>query len=332
MSRSAAGKLMVGAGIGLCALLAVALFKEPRVVLAQLQFQGGAHPRGDAGQVHEVYRQAVEQLLATQHIDTQRLQIELDPQHSDTLVLRGPEPALSAAQRQALAGQFDTILKARKAVVSSVQLQLDYSQAKRLNAAGREIGPAPANVVAMGRKVIPLWFDLPYETSLDTRISDSERRHAFAGSRTVNAEVSCQLDSFVQSALPFVITGFKADSAQLEGGMDILTHDKLTLRVPASLYFDDRDLRERLEAGGLKVSMGSQMSYGKFRSTWLTIEFGSLGEHPYQPFDMADAGRQGLREMCGDYAYQAGRPFSFYYGVGLDRLQKVSFAPQVDAR
>lgn len=146
MSRRAAWKLMVGAGIGLCVLLVVALLKEPRVVLAKLQFHGGAHPRDDARQVHEVYRQAVEQLLAAQHIDTQRLQIELDPQQSDTLVLRGPEPALSAAQRQALASQLDAILQARKAVVYSVQLQLDYSQAKRLNAAGREIArPLPTS-------------------------------------------------------------------------------------------------------------------------------------------------------------------------------------------
>lgn len=328
MSQSAAWKLMVGLGVGLCVLLAVALFKEPRVLLAELQFQGGAHPRYDATQLHEVYLQAVEQLLAAQQIDTQRLQVELAPQRSDTVVLRGAESALSPAQRQGLSSQLEAILQARKAVVSSVQLTLDYSHAKRLNKAGREVGPAPASVAAIGRKSLTLWLDLPYEVSLNTLVSDRERRHAFGGNRTVSGEVICQVDSFVQTALPFIITRFKADSAQLVGDMDILTHEQLTLRVPASLYFDDRDLRERLEAGGLKVSVGSEMSYGKFRSSWLSIEFGSLGEHPYQPFDMADAGRQGVRELCSNFAYQAGRPFSFFYGVGLDRLEKFRIAPQ----
>ncbi|MCP6696395.1 hypothetical protein [Pseudomonas donghuensis] len=327
MSQSAGWKLMVGSGVGLCVLLAVALLKDHKVVLAELQFQGGAHPRHDTTQVHEGYLQAMQHVLAAQQLDVQQLQLELAPQRSDTLLLRGAENALAPAQRQGLNRQFEAILRARKAVVPSLQLTLDYSQARRLNAAGQEIGQAPANVVAMGRKVLALWFEFPSEVSLNTLVSDSERRHAFAGSRTVNGEAICQVDSFVQTALPFIITRFKADGALLVGDMDILTHDQMALRVPASLYFDDRDLRVRLEAGGLKVSVDSQMSYGKFRSSWLSIEFGSLGVHPYQPFDLADAGREGLREMCSNFAYQAGRPFSFFYGVGLDRLETVRIAP-----
>ncbi|MDD1014658.1 hypothetical protein [Pseudomonas rubra] len=328
MKGSSAWTLMVGSVIGLCTLIGLAFFKEHKVVLAELQFQGGAHLRHDATQLHEVYQQAVQQVLASQQLDTQRLQVELDPQRSDTVLLRGSEAALSPAQRQGLGSQLDTVLKARQSVVTSLQLELDYSQARRLNAAGREMGPAPASITALGRQVLPLQFDFSPEVALDTLVSDSERRYAFAGNRTISGEVMCQVNAAITARMPFMITRFEVDGAQLVGDMDILTHDQVALRLPASVYFDDRDLRVRLEAGGPRVSLKSQSSYGKVRSSWLTFEFGSLGEHPYQPFDIADAGRNGLREMCGNVAHQAGRPFSFFYGSGFDRLEAVLIEPQ----
>ncbi|QBF26250.1 hypothetical protein EXN22_11305 [Pseudomonas tructae] len=328
MKGSNTWKLMVGSGIGLVALIGLALFKAHKVVLAELQFQGGAHLSYDSTLLHEGYQQAVQQVLASQQLDPQRLQVELDPQRSDTVVLRGDESALSPMQQQGLRSQLDTVLKARQSVVSSLQLELDYSQARRLNAAGREMGPAPASITALGRQMLPLQFDFAPEVALDTLVSDSERRYAFAGNRTISGEVMCQVNAAIIARMPFMITRFQVDGAQLVGDMDMLTQDQVALRLPASLYFDDRDLRVRLEAGGPRVSLKSQASYGKVRSSWLTFEFGSLGEHPYQPFDAADAGRAGLREMCGNVAYQAGRPFSFFYGSGLDRLEAVLIEPQ----
>ncbi|SPO64921.1 MULTISPECIES: hypothetical protein [Pseudomonas] len=304
--------------VGCVAVVAVCMvmLRDDRSTFMTLYFQESVTRTSASDEIDPRYVQALQQIIATQQIDTQKIDLVLDPDSRRALQLRFADDALNARQRQDLRALFESFEPAREAARLSGRLMVDMRQARKLGLGVYDFGPAPREIVALGEVSLPLHFS--FRSGIDVQL----RRKEQATAQKPQADMICEANARLQAALPFEVTEFDVSGSDLRGEMKLRMASGEQVQAPAQLFFDDQQLLERLEMGGMRVRIDRPDTVDR-----LVFEFGSIGTVRYQPYMYFIRNDPEAFDACRAVAYQSGRPFSFYLGEGVDRLLKVRFQP-----
>jgi hypothetical protein len=93
--------------------------------------------------------------------------------------------------------------------------------------------------------------------------------------------------------------------------------------VPATFYVEDDNMRRTIDEKRLVIS-NSVLPDGNDMKA-LSFEVGSLGEQASRGGKLSGSSYHRLEKQCMEMAGNLGRPFSFQFGNGLDRLNKITF-------
>ncbi|CAI8773001.1 MULTISPECIES: hypothetical protein [Pseudomonas] len=309
--------------VGYMALIAVCIvmLRDDRKTFMTLYFQESVTRENSTDEIDPRYLQALQQALAELQIDSQQIELVLDPDSTRALQVRFADDALNARQRQDLRALFESFEPARETALLSGRLVVDMRQARQLGLGVYDFGPASKDIVAQGEVSLTLQFS--FLPGTDVRLRRIEGPPV---DQRLQAEMICEANARLLAALPFEVTEFDVSGADLRGEMKLRTPGGEQLQAPAQLFLDDRNLLERLEMGGMRVRiLRPEAVQERAQADRLVFEFGSLGTIRYSPYSYFIRREPSVLDACGSYAYQSGRPFSFFLGEGLDRLVKVRF-------
>ncbi|CAK9887393.1 hypothetical protein PS652_00185 [Pseudomonas fluorescens] len=305
--------------VGCVAVIVVCMvmLRDDRRTFMTLYFQESVTLNSASDEIDPRYVQALQQIMAAQRIDTQKIDLVLDPDSRRALQVRFADDALDARQRQDLRALFESFEPAREAARLSGRLLVDMHQARKLGVgAYYDFGPASEEVVALGEMSLPLYFS--FLSQIDVQL----RRNELATAQKLQADMICEANARLHATLPFEVTDFDVSGSDLRGEMKLRMASGEQIQAPAQLLFDDQQLLERLEMGGMRVRIQRPDAVDR-----LVFEFGSIGTVRYQPYMYFIRSDPEAFDACRGVAYQSGRPFSFYLGEGVDRLLKVRFQP-----
>ncbi|MDD1015501.1 hypothetical protein [Pseudomonas rubra] len=304
--------------VGCVAVIVVCMvmLRDDRSTFMTLYFQESVTLNSGSDEIDPRYVQALQQIMAAQRIDTQKIDLVLDPDSRRALQVRFADDALNARQRRDLQALFESFEPAREAARLSGRLQVDMRQARTLGLGVYDFGPASEEVVGLGEVSLPLYFS--FLSNIDVQL----RRNEQSTTQKPQADMICEANARLHGALPFEVTEFDVSGSDLRGEMKLRMASGEQIQAPAQLTFDDQQLLERLEMGGMRVRIQRPETVDR-----LVFEFGSMGTVRYQPYAYFIRSDPEAFDACRAVAYQSGRPFSFYLGEGVDRLLKVRFQP-----
>lgn len=304
-----------------CALLALFLFlggcSEEQLVLRFSHYLQSVD-----GELDPVYRKVILDALQAQQIERDSVDLELLGDGSSVGVSL-PEP-LTQVQRERLQSFFTQLLADRSGWAPELRLdiQSDKVDEQQIDAAGIPISAEiKAQIQAKAREMQP-----HYETRLALRDVNLAFHANAGGSEDYASKVlaRCQVVAALSNPVPalgykLVTPGFSAQAYD-----DFYT--LFPLRIPSELSFADESLQRAVSEG--RVSYSFQHSglpkHAEHLRDQLVFDFGDVGE-VMQLNGEAIGSLEEEQAKCEQRVAEVGRPFSFYYGKGLDRLVKVQF-------
>lgn len=283
-----------------------------------LHFQA---PVGDlyySRDVHYSYRESIFALLAAHHIPTDSLVMEMDEYNDKVVHLRLTDDSLSPQQLDEIREVFEAIIPARNAVTLNMKLRFDADQAQGLTGQRQGTGAPPRHFdttvltpqnlhIALGQGIGTPPHSNPYLKVLPQ----------------ADDQMLCTLEAGMTPTLPFYMlaTGPGELGSGRQGLLHVRNRDFQAAQVPVHLQFEDAALRRLVDNGTLQVAFSTRNWLDYLNPDNIHLHF-VIGP-PLISAPMAEMTHARARELhaeCNQRMDALGRPFSFFFGEGVDRL------------
>lgn len=283
-----------------------------------LHFQA---PVGDlyySQDVHYGYRDAILGVLAAHAIPTDSLVMEVDEYNDKVLHLRLADDSLSPQQLDEIREVFEAIIPARNAVTMKLDLRFDADQAQGLTLQRRGTGEAPRHfdtaVLTPQNLHIVLGADRGTPPHMNSALN------VLPGE---GEEMLCTLQADFTPTLTFnlVAAAPGQPGTGSQGLLHVMNRNLQAAQVPVHLYFEDAALRRQVDNGSLRVALSSRnwIDFTNPDNSHLHFLIGAPMTSAL-PADRPHARMQEMHAECRRRMAALGRPFSFFFGEGVDRL------------
>lgn len=271
--------------------------------------------------VHEQYKKLIFDAISARGIDPDAVVLERVKDDDKAILLRLTDGTFSDEQRNTLRSVFDEVITARKA--SSLELRLELAEEK---------GDAPDREQA---RALDFILDIQPEIELTSefvaKLGDYFEPIASTVKYGIADEVKCQLSANLAPGSTLRITAYETASKGSENAlMTLLTATERPAAVNAYWRFKDPTLMHAIQSGQVNVLPSTSTTTRDTRKTWvivdqIALEFGSIGEQTIHPGQFGRMDQNGMKKLCAKKGEALGRPFSFYLGDSLDRLNRVEY-------
>lgn len=288
-----------------------------------LRFNGNvADASGSA--LDPAYAQAVLDILQRERFDLAAINLTLEGD-SGIDVGFGEKP-LSAQQRQRLQAIFGEVLEARGAWSNKLQLSIqdDKLDGSAINALGSLMTEPMREQWRKQLEQLPRHY--PSELGLGAPISlEFSNWQGIPDFGWVEVDADCKVLASLSEPLPNLTYQLIPDGAPESMTAGMLSG--MTQAIPSKLSFADPALQKQID--DLQPTYRLQRS--KYMDTAvegydeILFDFGSQGKvglldrRPLEPVD-------GLNASCERSVMAVGRPFAFFYGASIDRLESVEYS------
>lgn len=271
--------------------------------------------------VHEKYKKLIADAVSAKGIDPDAIVLERVKDQEKLILLRLTDSSLSDDQRTTLRSLFDEVTQSREK--SSLRLSLDLEEEK---------GASPDREQA---RTIDLAIDVHPKIEFTSRLAgiwgDGFDHMASAFKYGIADEVKCQLSADLVPNPALRITTYQPSSKSSENASaTLLTDTGRPAKVNIQWHFQDPALTKAIHSGRVVILPSTSTSNRKNRTTWLEVdqialEFGSIGEQTIHPGQFGIMDQKTMEVLCAKKGEALGRPFSFYLGDSLDRLNRIEY-------
>lgn len=261
--------------------------------------------------------------LEQRQIDPKHLRFDVDAKDEQRVRVFIVQP-LDEQQQRALRGLFEEVVQARNAITFDIEVTLLPTDAERKRL-------TPSQLQAL--EAMPAVFTLPAELG-DEVSTVAAMPKAWPGStmdvnEEVEAEVSCLLYVSPRQYYPgmtdlYAVKGDDPQRVVLEFGQMSEADEWSTWKVSAQYHFKEASLQRQVDQGELKLVPPAEQ--GKTLS--IAFKLADLGEHVMKRAWQIDYRAQDLTRHCAVEQNKLGRPYTFFMGSGLDRVEAVTYPPK----
>lgn len=259
--------------------------------------------------------------LEQRHVDPKSLRFDVDAQDKHLVHVMLVQP-LDEQQQAAVRGLFDDIVQARNAITFDIEVTLQPTAAERQRL-------TPKQVQAL--EAMPASFTLPAtlgdEVSTVAGMPQQWPGTTMDVNETVLAEVSCLLYVSPRQYYPGMtdLYAAKGDDPQrmvLEFG-ETDEADQFSLwTVSAQYRFKQASLQQQVDKGELTLLPADEQNR---KSLSIAFKLADLGEHELMRAYQIDYRVKALNTQCYAEQEKLGRPYTFFMGSGLDRVEAVTY-------
>lgn len=263
--------------------------------------------------------------LEQRHIDPKSLRFDVDAEDEQRVHVYLLQP-LDAQQQSDLRGLFEEVVQARNAVTMDIEVTLQPTEAERKRL-------TPEQVKAL--QAMPPSFTLPArlgkEVSTVAAMPGAWPGATMDISERVEAEVSCQLYVNLQNYYPgmsdiYPAAGTDPQRVILEFGETSESGDVSDWTVSAYYRFKEASVQRQVDQGELKLVPADEQNDGETLS--IAFKLADLGEQRIMRAHQIDASIRHLNFKCSAEEDKLGRPYTFFLGNGLDRVESVTYPPK----
>lgn len=306
----------------LLCLLPILLLTGCKEDFMTLHFQAPVGRTGNSPVIQQGYEMALRKAIHARGIDLETIALAMDETDDKTIHLSLAR-SLDDQQRATLRELFEEIPRARAATTWQVEMRL-LPDDKRAPGSG-------INRDDLGDTSQPITLTLQVDPRVRTYSTTSlqEQLRSTTEDRERQSDVSCALFAkVVKSKLPFMIKRIQPlpDAPPEEALVTFSSSDSMFDQVVARFEFRDAELKQQIQAG--KVSpwqTGYYLQPDPLHSFSLSMQVGYLGEQSLNFNSGTDQRMSSLVVACDKLLDTLGRPFSLEAGVGIDRIQRVTF-------
>lgn len=288
-----------------------------------LRFNGNITD-ASGSELDPAYAQAVLDILQRERFDLATINLALEGD-SGIDVGFGEKP-LSTQQRQRLQAIFGEVLEARGAW--SNQLQLDIQEDKLDGSAINALGGLMTEPMRehWRKQLEQLPRHYPSQLGLGAPISlEFSNWQGIPDFGWVEVDADCKVLATLSEPLPNLTYQLISDGAPESMTMGMLSG--MTQSVPSQLSFADPALQKLIDdlQPTYRLQRSKYMDSSVEGYDEILFDFGSQGKvelldrRPLKPVD-------GLKAACERSIMAAGRPFAFFYGASIDRLESVEYS------
>jgi hypothetical protein len=290
--------------------------------LMTVRFQNAV---GSAGQqVNPDLSQMLNQALEQRQVDPENLRFRVDRKDKHLLHVSSEGP-LDPRQLSALQDLFDEIVLARSLATMDIEVTLQPTATQR-----EDLTPAQAAVVNAMPPTFTVQADLADMVSTVAMMPQAWPVPMMDLSLYVMAEVKCQLPVnpriYPRMGSPIEI---KRGKSRQELIVVFLLPDETDgpsyWRVSARYRFKDVDLQRKVENGEVELLTDNDQALP------IAFKLADLGKHRLMSAYRFDDRSNTLIDKCDEAQKKLGRPFSFFVGLGLDRVEAVTYASKTEA-
>lgn len=268
-----------------------------------------------------LYPDNVVEALRSLGIPVEGLDFKLAKKDSSTIHVAIKDPSFDLDQQKALKSAFSSILEAKQRSVFRGHVKVDVGSPD-FKAPNSQLYEQSDNGVYIHPST-DLRVTIKYNTE---GLYDLLRSHG-------NSEFYCHISSEIKHDLPFQLAVQMSDQiADASGYFDTAVRTWSYKPVKVAIRFDDPNVSRLLSEGKLNFALNSQRSSGAVNE--ISVQVGSLGIHNHNVYKMQEFGKLSsenyayLESKCQSMAATLGRPFTFHFGDGLDRLKSVVYTEQ----
>ncbi|MBV6286362.1 hypothetical protein [Pseudomonas aegrilactucae] len=262
--------------------------------------------------------------LEQRHIDPKSLRFDVDREDEQRVHVILVQP-LDEQQQGALRGLFEDIVQARNAVTFDIEVTLLPTAAERQRLTPRQLQALEA---------MPASFTLPAglgdEVSTVAGMPQQWPGTTMDVNERVLAEVSCLLYVSPRQYYPGMtdLYAAKGDDPQrvvLEFGETDEAHEFSLWTVSAQYRFKQASLQQQVDKGELTLLPADEQNR---KSLSIAFKLADLGEHELMRAYQIDYRVKDLNSQCYAEQEKLGRPYTFFLGSGLDRVEAVTYPPK----
>ena len=296
---------------------------------ATLRFGDSVRPDSGHGEMKLIYREQMEQLILAAGINPDKVTMRVQGR-DDTLVLstrmiRGIDDSQKAAIQRALKTRLDGRARDIQARFTLLPDQMP-GQREAFVQAVKAIPQTYEADLVFDKVLLGIRYDAPQPGSTSTPLQPKR-----------SGEVSCNLGFRVEPFLPFA--NMKSEFRQ-EGQAPYVTLGKSDLSpyryfpVPVELNFTQAEMQAYWQQGQLlpstELSGGPNNLNNRKGVELMELQLGSLGKITHTGKQVSYYQHQSLKKRCLNQAAELGRPFTFFVGDSLDRLEQFTFHSPAD--
>lgn len=248
-------------------------------------------------------------------IQVEGLDFQLDKKDSSVIQVAIKDQSFGPDQQQALKGALEDVLQAKRMPALSGHMVLDPGSPDF------KVGqPQLYERSDNGVYIHP-------QSKMTIQVRYKQDFKIYYG----KPEFYCYVASQVKHDLPFEMAVFMP--ANNDGGsfnMVVMTWRQKYVRVVAT--FNSSGIRRLLSEGKLELGIKSLSLSGAMAE--VSVLAGSLGTHSYNRYEHQALGTlssglyEELTSKCESMVTKMGRPFTFHFGDGIDRLKAVVYTEQ----
>jgi hypothetical protein len=275
-----------------------------------------------SGGLDPALRESLALALAERQFDEEQFRIELLDDKQSVRVVFADDP-LPAERRQALRDLFDQRLEARRNWSGGMTLEIQPERFDQQLRSGTGILLAAPEREKFRRKVEGMRREFASELNFtgDIQLTYQPREQTFALATSTD-EIFCQTSATLGKPLPEL--RYQLQGAAALGGLLQMMNQMAPLTIPHRLRFADQEMQASIDGERFATSLQAWRGAEDSRMREMVFNFGSIGsvQHingtVYSSLDDRE-------QECLARIIAAGRPFTFFYGRTLDRLQAVEY-------
>lgn len=298
-------------------LLPILLLTGCKEDFMTLHFQTSVGRVGSSPVIQQGYELALRKAIHARGIDPEAIALEMD-ETDDKVIHLSLTSSLEPQQRATLRELFEEIPRARAATTWQVDMY-------PLPDDERGIYPHDFADIS-GPITLTLEVDPRVRTYSTTSLQ--ERVHSTAEGRERRSDVSCALFAKVSGKLPVRFTGIQAlpDAPPEWALLTYNSRNTSFAQVVARFEFRDAELKQQVQSGTVSAwQTAGFLQPDPLHSFSLSMQVGYLGEQSLNFNSGTDQRMSSLVVACDKLLDTLGRPFSLVAGVGIDRIQSVTF-------
>ncbi|MBG8561840.1 hypothetical protein B8W70_05555 [Pseudomonas sp. 1239] len=265
--------------------------------------------------------QMIGEALEQRQVDPKRLRFDVDAEDKRLVHVVLLQP-LDEQQQAALRGLFEDIVQARNAVTFAIEVTLQPTAAERQRL-------TPSQLQAL--EAMPASFTLPAEpgdeVSTVAAMPEQWPGTTMDVNEQVQAEVSCLLYISPRQYYPGMtdVYAAKGDDPQrvvLEFAETGEANAFSLWKVSARYRFKQASLQQQVDKGELALLPADEQNR---KSLSIAFKLADLGEHELMRAYQIDYRVKALNSQCYAEQMKLGRPYTFFMGAGLDRVEAVTY-------
>lgn len=276
------------------------------------------------GELNPELTRMLNQALEQRQVDPDTLRFRVDSKDKHVLHI-SPDGPLELRQLGALQELFDEILRARSLATMDIEVTLRPTATQL-----EDLTSAQAAMVNAMPPTFTLQVDLADKASTVAMMPQTWPGSMMDLPMYVTAEVKCQLR--VDPRL-YVKTGTPIDIKRGKNAQELIlvflladdTGGPSYWRVSARYRFKDADLQRKIDKGEIELAADSESAAP------IAIRLADLGSHRLMSAYRLDDRTSTLNDRCHKTQKRLGRPFTFFVGFGLDRVEAVTYASKTGA-